>query len=98
MEGGGPAVVAQRLHGHFLPGAAVASAVQQQGGDLVVAIGENVGFDNNGVTDDALGGEATGVDFGLNVLDDNPRATLDAVHGGHTSCAARTRQDANQMP
>src|SRR5262249_5275442 len=73
VEASLPAVVAQGRHGETVPGGGPLLAVEQDGADLVVAVGEDVGLDGDGVAGGALGGEAAGLDFGLDVLDDDPR-------------------------
>jgi len=43
---------------------------------VVVTVGKDVGFNLETVADDAPGGEATGVDLWLDVLDSDPEATF----------------------
>src|SRR5207249_10147432 len=80
-EGGGPAVVAQRLHRHAGPVGGGLWPVQDGDGDLVVALNEGVGLDVDGFADDTLDGEAARVDLRLDVLDLDARAITGERHG-----------------
>ena len=55
--------------------------VEEAAGELVVAVGEDVGFDANDVADDALYGEAAAVELGPNVLDDDATGLLSVGSG-----------------
>ena len=75
-EGGGPAVVDQRAHGDFGPVVGAFAVREQRGGDGVVAVGEDVGFDADLVADGALGGEASGIDCGVDAFNDDALASV----------------------
>ena len=85
-EGGGPEVVGEGGEGRGLPLFGGGVAVEQAGGDVVVAIGEDGGGDGDGVADDALDGVTAGVDGGLDLFDDDAAAAFGGFHCGGGSC------------
>ena len=70
-EFGAEAVVAERFHGDFVPFGAAVMPIQQQRGHLVVTVGEDVSFDDDGLARRALYREPAAIDSRRDVLDDD---------------------------
>jgi hypothetical protein len=64
-----PAVVAQEAHRHLLPGALGFEAIEEMTGELVMAVGEGIRLDHDGVADGAFDGEPAAIHLRLHVLD-----------------------------
>ena len=64
-----PAVVVDDAHRHFAPVLAIGGAHEECGGDGVMAVGEDVRLDDEGLANQSLGVEAAGIDFRGNRLD-----------------------------
>jgi hypothetical protein len=71
-----PAVVVDRLHILLVPRGLCRRAPRQTRANLVVAVGKQVRFDHEHVTDDALGRETTSVHLRRDVLDHGSTPTL----------------------
>jgi hypothetical protein len=54
--------------------------VEQAGGDVVVAVGEDGGSDVYGIAKDAAGGVTATIDLGLDVFDDDALAAFYGFH------------------
>ena len=67
----GPAVVVDEAHRRAAPLGLAGNAVEHRGGDLLVAVGEDVGPDLDGIADDALDRRAAAVDLRPHRLDDD---------------------------
>ena len=73
-QGAAPAIVADRYQRCALPLLLVRRPPQQLGRQLVVAVGEDVGFDRDRPTDDALGRKRPAAHLRCHALDDDRRA------------------------
>ncbi len=89
-----PRVVADRAHRHFEPGVRVAVCMQQHTGDLVVAIRNRVGFDDDRVAEHALHREPAAVERGPHVLDHDAATAVGGQRHARTSLTLRS----NAMP
>ena len=69
-----PAVVSERLHGDVGPLGFAVVPIKKPAVKLIVAVGENVRFDNNGLSDDALDWKTSAIDRRLHAFDDHPVA------------------------
>ena len=78
-----PAVVHRERHRHFAPVGFVLVAVAEHACERIVAVGENVGFDDHRIADDAFRREAAAVDFGQHAIDHG------AQRGRRRGCGAR---------
>ena len=79
----GPAVVLDQPHLRFLPVLVTGAPVLDDGGDLVVAVLEDVGGDLEDVAHDPLDRVAAGVDLRLHALDDDAAGRFDDIWQGH---------------
>src|SRR5207244_8937294 len=75
-----PAVVGQILHRGLVPVPAAAPAPAEHGGDHVVAVGEHIRFDADGVPRYAFDGEPPAVDLGCHTLDHHAAPPVDRLH------------------
>ena len=87
----GPAVVVDEAHRRAAPLGLAGNAVQHRGGDLLVAVGEDVGPHLDGIADDAFRRRAAAVDLRPDRLDDD--AAL-AVGLALARCLAHRRRRA----
>ena len=70
-----PAVIYLELHRRLSPRAAIGAVVDGRG-QLLMAVRDDVGLDDDDLADRALGRKAAGVDFGRHVLDYNSSPAL----------------------
>jgi hypothetical protein len=66
-------IVAEEAHGGALPLRCALLAPEELGHDGVMAVGEDVGFDDDVVPDGALHGIAPAIHLGTDRLDDDAR-------------------------
>lgn len=76
VEAAAPAIVADVRHRRRLPVRGAVAPPQQRTGDRVVAVGEAIGLDDEGVAGGALHGEAAIVDRRRHVFDDRADAAV----------------------
>ena len=69
MEAGAPAVVAQRRHGNLVPAFHAGLTIPQQTAQLVVAVGEDVRFDDDRFAHRAFDRKAAAIDLRADPLD-----------------------------
>ena len=72
-----PAVVAERVHGRLCPAGSALVAVAEDGGQGVVPVREDVGFDGHQLAGRPLGGELATLDLGRGGLDNHPPPPFD---------------------
>jgi hypothetical protein len=60
-------------------------AVEQAGGDVVVAIAEDGGGNGDLIVDDAANGVTPALDYGLDGFDNDPATTLGRLHTNQLS-------------
>ena len=73
QQSAAPAVIAERRERRTLPVLLVGRLPQQLGRQHVVAVGEDVGFDRDRPTDDALGGKRAAAHLRRHAIDDDRR-------------------------
>ena len=76
-----PAIVRTRRHPHFAVAAVGRVPMKQHDGDHVMAVGEGIGLDDDGVAHDPLRGREPSVDLGLNSFDDDASPAFE-IHRG----------------
>ncbi len=69
VEAGLPAIVAERVHAHCLPGGRVDGGVADLAAKLIAAVEEDIGLHRHRFAGGALHAEAPAVNFGRNVGD-----------------------------
>lgn len=62
-------------------------AIEETGGDVVVAVAEDGGGDLDGIAEDALGGMSAVVNGGLDLFDDDSAAAFGGFHARCNSFA-----------
>ena len=77
-----PAVVDQHPHRRFPPDGFAGLAVLQEAGQRIVAIGEDVRFNRDGVAHGALDREPAAIQFRGDAFDDHSLAAIDRPCGG----------------
>jgi len=75
-EGAMPAIVAEEVHRGFGPSGIVGAAPAQERGHDVVAVGEDIGLDDDRLSHHALDRKPPAIDLGADALDDDPAAPL----------------------
>src|SRR2546423_2037388 len=78
---GTPSIVDQRRHSHFAMLRVAFVAMQQNGGEHIVSIGEDVGLDRCNLTCDALRREASVIDDRRNTFNDDAAASVKTGSG-----------------
>src|SRR5207247_1661984 len=86
-----PAVVAQELHRSLAPVRRRRMPEPENRGERVMAVGEDVRLDRDGLPDDPLGRESTAVDLGHHRLDGDAPAPVGLRRGRGRRRAARSR-------
>ena len=96
----GPAIVLDQRHRRLAPGALVLGAVLDAGGNLVVAVAEDVRLDLDHVADHALDRMPSAVELRLDPLDHHPvaRQARTGVARRHRGPASRAARPASLAP
>src|SRR5215472_14929316 len=80
-----PTIVGQRLHAQPTPLLLVGGAPEQFDREHLVAISKYLGFDDDRLADNALGGKASGVDARRHLVDDDAWRHRGLDDGRHTT-------------
>ncbi len=86
-----PAVVAKRRHRQLVPRRVLVAAIEQTAGQLIVAVGEDVGLDHHTIAGGALDRKTPGVDLRRHPFDGHPLASVGLGTRQHETSFRRLR-------